>query len=179
MEYTWVWFKDLVICRLSSRSTPAEVTTGKPDFATFQQRSGFMMSFMETTRAHLHGVFFHLFKRRESEKDILGYFMAHTRYSVNGRFKANGAPTTEWKACGCSLPRAPWRRSQGCKAGWLGDSRLPSQHFILPSYTEKPVINYRALQDTIYVEGHLLASPHGLNRECGFQRLGPPQAILA
>lgn len=38
---------------------------------------------------------FIFFKRRESEKDILGYFMAHTRYSVNGRFKVNGAPTTE------------------------------------------------------------------------------------
>ena len=67
----------------------------------------------------------------------------------------------------------------GLQADHLGGSKLPSQRFIPPSYSEKPVINYTALQDTIYVEGYQLASPYRLNRECGFQSFGPPQAKLA
>ena len=73
------------------------------------------MSFMETTRAHLHVFFFHLFKRRESEKDILGCFMAHTRYSVKGRFKANWAQPQSEKLVG--VPRPGLRRDTPRAAG--------------------------------------------------------------
>lgn len=82
---------------------------------------------METTRAHLHVFSFIFLKGEKVRKTYWAVLWPKLDILSTGSSKHTGPQHREksWWAFPKFCPADPWRRSQGCTAGWLGGLQAP------------------------------------------------------